>query len=102
TFLPGDAGTWTAAVIAGMLFPVYPLLWEAIAGPKPHQPWRVFLRALQSDLETAIARRGAGLTGWAAVRYFAREMLASPLIAGGALLLILVLRTDALYSALPI
>ena len=46
TFLPGSPIVWTAVVLAALAFPLYPLLLEALAGPKPQQPWRVFLRAI--------------------------------------------------------
>ena len=40
TILPGSPAVWTAAILAAMAFPLYPLLLEAAAGPRPQQPWR--------------------------------------------------------------
>ncbi len=62
TFLPGSPAVWTAAVLAALAFPLYPLLLEAVAGPKPQQPWRVFLRAMAADIETTLAQAALQLT----------------------------------------
>jgi cyclic beta-1,2-glucan synthetase len=62
TFLPGSSAVWTAAVLAALAFPLYPLLLEAVAGPKPQQPWRVFLRAMATDVETTLAQAALQLT----------------------------------------
>ena len=35
TILPGSAAAWTAAVLAALAFPVYPLLRRTVAGPPP-------------------------------------------------------------------
>ncbi len=56
TILPGSALAWTAAVLAALAFPVYPLLRRTVAGPPLHQPWRVFLRVAWEDLRTAVAQ----------------------------------------------
>jgi cyclic beta-1,2-glucan synthetase len=49
TVLPGSAALWTAAVVASLAFPLYPLVVEALAGPRPHQPLRAFLRGFAED-----------------------------------------------------
>ncbi|HET7755304.1 MAG TPA: glucoamylase family protein, partial [Anaeromyxobacteraceae bacterium] len=62
TVLPGNPLLWTAAVLAGIVFPVSPLVLEALSGPRPHQPWRMFLRDLAEDAKTALARIALQLT----------------------------------------
>ena len=62
TLLPGNPAVWTAAVLAALAFPLYPLLLTASAGPRPQQPWRVFLRAAWEDVKTALARSALQLT----------------------------------------
>ena len=49
TVLPGSPAIWTAAVVATLAFPLYPLALAALAGPRRHQPIRAFLRALAED-----------------------------------------------------
>jgi cyclic beta-1,2-glucan synthetase len=61
-FLPGSPVVWTAAILGAIAFPLYPLLLAAIAGPKPQQPWRVFLRALWDDARTILAQVSLQLT----------------------------------------
>ena len=56
TALPGHPAIWTAAVLAGLFFPLYPLVLELLAGPKDRQPWRVFLRVVSDDAKTAMAQ----------------------------------------------
>ena len=56
SILPGSAAVWTAAVLAAMAFPLYPLLLEAAAGPRQQQGWPVFLRALAEDAKTVLAQ----------------------------------------------
>ncbi len=60
--LPGSPAVWTAAVVAAIAFPLYPLLLEAALGPRPQQPWRVFLRAAGEDGRTALAQVSLQLT----------------------------------------
>ncbi len=55
-FLPGDPAVWVAAILAALAFPLYPLFVQAASGPRPQQPWRVFLRALWDDGRTALAQ----------------------------------------------
>jgi cyclic beta-1,2-glucan synthetase len=62
TVLPGSPLLWTAAILAGIAFPVFPLVLEALAGPSPQQPWRGFLRELAEDAKTALARIALQLT----------------------------------------
>jgi cyclic beta-1,2-glucan synthetase len=62
TALPGSAVTWTAAVLLGMSFPVYPLLLRTLAGPRRHQPTAVFLRAMWEELKTALGQVALQLT----------------------------------------
>ncbi|HEX6202945.1 MAG TPA: glucoamylase family protein, partial [Thermoanaerobaculia bacterium] len=61
TFLPGSPAAWTAAVIAALAFPVYPLFVDLLRGPERREPWRVFLRAAGDDLAVALARAGLQL-----------------------------------------
>jgi len=62
TVLPGSPLLWTAAVLAGIAFPIYPLALEALSGPPRRQPWRIFLRELSEDTKTALARITLQLT----------------------------------------
>jgi cyclic beta-1,2-glucan synthetase len=62
TALPGSPAIWTAAVLAALAFPVYPLIIEALGGPSAPQPWRVFLRVLWEDVKTALAQASLQLT----------------------------------------
>ena len=59
--MPGDAALWTLATVFALTFS--PSLWlvEAVAGPRPWQPWRVMLRNLVDDVKTALARAGLQL-----------------------------------------
>jgi cyclic beta-1,2-glucan synthetase len=144
--LPGSPRIWTAAILAALAFPLYPLLLEIASGPRAHQPWRVFLRAVREDGKTTLAQvslqvtflasqayerahaialtlvrlgatqrrllewetaaasaaRGAGLARRTSTRQFLLEMLASPLIALIGILLIGVLRRDALPAGIPV
>ena len=56
TVLPGSPAAWTAAVLAALAFPLYPLALQALAGPPAHQPWRAYLRAFAEDARTTLAR----------------------------------------------
>jgi len=53
---PGNPSVWTAAVLAALAFPLYPLLFSTAAGPRPQQTWRVFLRAAWEDGRAAVAQ----------------------------------------------
>ncbi len=67
--LPGSPAGWTAAILAGVAFPLYPLFVKAAAGPRPQLPWRVFLRALLEDGKTALAQVALQLTFLASHAY---------------------------------
>ena len=54
--LPGEPVVWTAAVLAAIAFPFYPLAVRLGAGPAPQQPLGVFLRILGEDAKTAGAQ----------------------------------------------
>ncbi|WP_242344168.1 GH36-type glycosyl hydrolase domain-containing protein [Anaeromyxobacter terrae] len=56
TVLPGSPALWTAAVVASLAFPLYPLVLEALAGPRRHQPLGAFLRGLAEDAQGGAAR----------------------------------------------
>ncbi|MDD8026403.1 MAG: glucoamylase family protein [Acidobacteriota bacterium] len=62
TILPGSPAVWTAALLAAMAFPLYPLLFKTVRGPGPQQPWRVFLRAAWQDGKTVLAQISLQLT----------------------------------------
>jgi cyclic beta-1,2-glucan synthetase len=62
TVLPGSPAVWTTLVLAAIAFPLYPIVLEALAGPRPQQPWRGFLRSVGEDLKTALARTTLQLT----------------------------------------
>lgn len=62
TVLPGHPAIWTAAVLAGLSFPLFPLILEVVAGPSSPQPGRVFLRVLSDDMKTALAQASLQLT----------------------------------------
>jgi cyclic beta-1,2-glucan synthetase len=56
TLLPGSPGVWTAIALAAIAFPLFPLAFEAAAGPVAQQPWRTFLRGLREDAGSGLAR----------------------------------------------
>ena len=60
--LPGNPGVWTAALLAALAFNLYPLVLKTFGGPPPQQPWRVFLRVVREDANTALAQAGLQLT----------------------------------------
>jgi cyclic beta-1,2-glucan synthetase len=62
---------WTGVALSALTFPLALALVEAVAGPRPWQPWRVVLRSLLEDVETALARATLQLTF---VAYHAFEM----------------------------
>jgi cyclic beta-1,2-glucan glucanotransferase len=72
SLLPGNANTWTAALLLAMSFPVYPLVLRTLRGPRRHQPPAVFLRAMWEELRTALAQVALQLTFLA---YQAHEMV---------------------------
>lgn len=62
TTLPGSPVAWTAAVLAALVFNLYPLAVRTLGGPPAQQPWRVFLRLVREDANTALAQSGLQLT----------------------------------------
>ncbi len=62
TTLPGSPALWTGAVLAALAFNLYPLVLKTLAGPPTQQPWRVFLRLVREDANTALAQSGLQLT----------------------------------------
>jgi cyclic beta-1,2-glucan synthetase len=67
--LPGNPAAWTGAILATLAFPLYPLLLEVARGPRPQQPWRVYLRASWEDGRTAFAQVSLQLTFLASQAY---------------------------------
>lgn len=61
TLLPGSAAIWTAAVVAALAFPLYPLLVTTLFGPERQLPWRSFLSLTGDELATVLARVGLQL-----------------------------------------
>ena len=62
TILPGSPWLWTTAVLAALAFSLYPLALKTLGGPPTQQPWRVFLRVVREDANTALAQTGLQLT----------------------------------------
>jgi cyclic beta-1,2-glucan synthetase len=58
SLLPGSAVVWTAAVLAALAFPLYPLLVTTLFGPERQLPWRSFLSLAGDELATVLARVG--------------------------------------------
>ena len=56
TWLPGSPWVWTLAVLAVIAFPIYPQVLAAVRGPRPQQPFRVFLRDVREEFATAGAQ----------------------------------------------
>jgi len=56
TCLPGSALGWTLAALAVIAFPLLPPLIQLAGGPRPQQPWRVFLHDVWAGLKTAGAQ----------------------------------------------
>ena len=70
--LPGRPWVWTAAIVGGLAFPVYPHLLRLLVGRDARQPLRVFLRIVREDVQTAAAQVLLYLTFLA---YHAYEMV---------------------------
>ena len=68
-YLPGSPTVWTAAILAAIAFPLYPLLLEIASGPRPQQPGRVFLRAVWEDGKTTLAQVSLQVTFLASQAY---------------------------------
>ncbi|MBI4345883.1 MAG: carbohydrate-binding protein, partial [Elusimicrobia bacterium] len=56
TLLPGSPWDWTTAIVAAIAFPLYPLFFETLTGPRPQQSWRIFLRVFWEDAACVLAR----------------------------------------------
>ena len=69
TVLPGSPVLWTAIVVAATAFPLYPLAFQAAAGPRAQQPWRTFLRGIREDAGSGIARVVLQITFMASQAY---------------------------------
>jgi len=82
--LPGSPAVWTAAILAAMAFPLYPLLLAAAGGPRPQQPWLVFLRAAWKDGKTVLAQVTLQLTFMASQAYERTHAIVLTLIRLGA------------------
>jgi cyclic beta-1,2-glucan synthetase len=83
--LPGSPAVWTAALLAAVAFPLYPLLLEAASGPRPQQPWRVFLCAVWEDGKTALAQVSLQVTFLASQAYERAHAIVLTLVRLGAI-----------------
>jgi cellobiose phosphorylase len=72
TCLPGPVLGWTLAVLAVIGFPLLPPVVHLASGPRPQQPWRVFLHDVWAELKTAGAHVVLQTT---LLAYHAGEML---------------------------
>jgi cyclic beta-1,2-glucan synthetase len=84
TILPGSPLAWTAVVLATLALPLLPLLLEAVHGPRPQQPWRVYLRNSWEDGKTALARSSLQLTFLASQAYERAHAIVLTLVRLGA------------------
>ncbi len=84
TLLPGRPAVWTAAILAGLAFPLYPLLLNAALGRRSQQPWRVFLRTKGDDAKTALAQVLLQLTFLASQAYESAHAIVLTLVRLGA------------------
>ena len=84
TLLPGHPAVWTAALLAAMAFPLFPLLLQAASGPRPHQPLLVFWRAVWEDGKTALAQVGLQVTFLASQGYESAHAIVLTLVRLGA------------------
>ena len=69
TMLPGSPLVWTAAVLAAIAIPVYPVLLQIVGARQAPQPWRVAAHILSHDGVTALAQSVAQLTFVASQAY---------------------------------
>jgi len=51
---------WTAAIVGGLAFPIYPHLLRLLFGRDPQQPLRVFLRIVREDMQPRFAALDPG------------------------------------------
>jgi cyclic beta-1,2-glucan synthetase len=82
--LPGRPVAWTAAILAGLAFPLYPLLLGTALRPRAQQPWRVFLRAAWEDAKTALTQVTLQLTFLASQAYESTHAIVLTLVRLGA------------------
>ena len=80
TVMPGSPTVWTAAILAAIAFPLYPVLLEAASGPRLRQPWRVFLGAVVGEVRTVLARVSLQLTFLASQAYERAHAIALTLV----------------------
>ena len=78
--LPGSPAVWTAAILAAMAFPLYPLLLKAATGPGPQQPWLVFLRSAWKDGKAVLAQVSLQLIFLASQAYERTHAIALTLV----------------------
>ncbi|MGO9830832.1 MAG: GH36-type glycosyl hydrolase domain-containing protein [Myxococcaceae bacterium] len=69
TVLPGNPLVWTLAVLAGLAFPIYPLVLGALARVPSNRPLRVIFGALAEDVGAAVAQTTLQLTFAASQAY---------------------------------
>ncbi|MGO9764567.1 MAG: GH36-type glycosyl hydrolase domain-containing protein [Myxococcaceae bacterium] len=69
TVLPGNPLVWTLAVLAGLAFPIYPLVLGALARVPSNRPLRVIFGALVEDVGAALAQTTLQLTFAASQAY---------------------------------
>jgi cellobiose phosphorylase len=55
TWMPGSPLLWTLAALAVMGFPLIPPAWHLVRGPRAQQPFSVYIRDVQAEIETALA-----------------------------------------------
>jgi cyclic beta-1,2-glucan synthetase len=80
TLLPGSPAVWSAAILATLAFPLYPLLLEAASGPRPSQPWRVFRSVVWGEARTVLARVSLQLAFLASEAYQRAHAIALTLV----------------------
>ena len=62
TWLPGSPWIWTAALVLGTAFPVYPKMLRLLGGPARQQPFVAFVRDVAQEVGLAGAQVGLELT----------------------------------------
>ncbi|HET9327890.1 MAG TPA: glucoamylase family protein [Candidatus Eisenbacteria bacterium] len=55
-WMPGSSLPWTLAALLVLGFPLIPPVWHVVRGPRAQQPFSVFIRDVQSEIETALAQ----------------------------------------------
>jgi cellobiose phosphorylase len=77
TWLPGSPLYWTLAALAVLGFPLIPAVVHVVRGPRPQQPFGVFLRDVWAELETALVQVLLEIT---LLAYHAYEMVRAILL----------------------